>query len=408
MPLPLIPILLGVGLGGCIAELFDWGRNMLGDGEKADKPPQPPVAPPINAGSSTDAEQDRNKKNAENGKEVDGQAKNGENTQDQAEANSAEGRTKLDQILEELKTVAGRNNSPDGGATPETQANTDNAVRNGLQQLRDTIGGTDAANRGLAGGLPGLGGMNPLGALGGGMPGMPAMGGGMNPFSALGGGGAPAGPAPANPLAMDSGSAGPTPATANPLANPGNEGAGPGPAPVSNPLETHPAGNQTATDPAHPGDPAKPDNPLSPQPDNPALKEVVSPDGEKTTAPDETAAAALRHAMQNPGAANQAASSYAAAGINLPADGADPGELVSSSDIKPGDIARWDDPPRDLLVWGNGKVIDSSGKLADLNSMLSSGVFNAFFRPTRGQSATTAQPVSHAAPETPVPVEASS
>ncbi|OWL98121.1 hypothetical protein B7435_25960, partial [Mycolicibacterium peregrinum] len=165
----------------------------------------------------------------------------------------------------------------------------------------------------------------------------------------------------------------------------------PGPATA----EAQPAGHTTPND-----DDGNANSPLVlPTPNDPAIREVTGPDGETITAADETAATALRHALEHPGEANQAASAYLAAGINLPADGADPGQLVSSTDIQPGDIARWDDPPRDLLVWGDGKVIDTNGKLADLSTLLTSGVFNAFFRPSKTSAPTTTAQPAPAVPE---------
>ena len=404
MPFPLIPVLFGVAAGGVIAELFDLGRGLFGIGDPVAAPPPPPP-PLLPSGTNNPAEQDRNDQNTKDNNDIGEDANNGNHTQEGAEQNSAEGRDKLDQILEQLNQIAGRNNSPEGGATPETQAATDQAVRDGLRELRDTVTGADAANRGLAGQPPGMGGMNPLGGLGG-VPGM----GGMNPLSSLGG---TPGMAPAvNPLAMDPGPTGPTPEPVNPLTDAGND-SDPGPGPVSNPLtDTGSADTPGSDDPANPHDPpthpaSTPDTPAPPQPDNTAAKEVTAPDGQKITAPDETAAAALRAALENPGATNQAAAAYQAAGVTLPADGSDPGELVSAGEIRPGDIARWDDPPRDLLVFGNGKVIDTTGKLADLNTMLSSGVFNAFFRPKIDSSAAT-QPTTHqpAAEPSPAPADA--
>lgn len=383
---PLVPVLLGVGIGGTIVELFELGGKLLGYGS-TDPAPGAPGAPELSAGTNTDGENERNRQNQQGGNRVGNGVDQGNSAQGSADEISAETRAKFDQIIEQLGRVAGRN-TPDGGIDPETQSAKDQATRDSLRGLNDAIGGASSANQRLASALPNL--------MGGGMPGlggggMPGMGGGSNPFAALGGG--PNGPAPVNPLAADTGPDGPTPETVNPLAPPAADQPGTSPAPVSSP-EVQPAGHST------PSDDGNTNSPLTlPTPNDPAIKDVTGPDGEKTTAPDETAATALRHALDHPGEANQAASAYLAAGINLPADGADPGQLVSSTDIQPGDIARWDEPPRDLMVFGNGKVIDSSGKLADLSTLLTSGVFNGFFRPSRTSAPSSSTPQPAAAPE---------
>lgn len=394
MPFPLIPILLGVGAGGVIAELFDLGREFFGDGDPVEQPPKPPVAPPVPAGTNTPTEEKRNTENQGENGGIEEQTEEGNKTQGKADEVSADGRSKLDEIMDKLNQVAGRNASPDGGATPETEAANDQASRDALQQLRETLAGADSANRGLAGQLPGMGGMPGMG-----MGGMPGMGGGMNPLSGLGGlgggspmmggganpftgqgEGAPMAPA-ANPLAMDTGGAEPPTPPVNPLAD-----AGPGSQPDS---PQHPPENPLSPDEPGHDDDSKHDAPeVTPQPAPAGANEVTGPDGEKITAPDATIKAVLNAALDNPGATNQAASAYqSGAGLTLPADGADPGELVPVGRIRPGDIARWDDPPQDLVVWGNGKVIGPDGKLAELDTMLRSGVFNAFFRPKVGNAA---------------------
>ena len=381
---PLVPVLLGVGIGGTIVELFELGGKLLGYGS-TDPAPGAPGSPELSAGTNTDGENERNRQNQQGGNRVGNGVDQGNSAQNGADEISAETRAKFDQIIEQLTRTAGRN-SPDGGMDPETQAAKDQAARDSLRGLNDAIGGASSANQRLASALPMMGGMP---GLGGGMPGM---GGGANPFAALGGG--PNGPAPANPLAADTGPDGPAPETVDPIATPAGASDQPETGPA-NPVEVQPAGHSTPS-----SDTNAADSPLTlPTPNDPAIKEVTGPDGEKAIAADETAATALRHALDHPGEANQAASAYLAAGINLPTDGADPGQLVSSTDIQPGDIARWDDPPRDLLVFGNGKVIDTNGKLTDLATLLTSGVFNGFFRPSRTSAPSASTPQPEAAPE---------
>ncbi|QFS94571.1 hypothetical protein FIV07_27750 (plasmid) [Mycobacterium sp. THAF192] len=397
MPLPLIPIMFGVAAGGVIAELFDLGREFFGGDEPVAQPPRPPSAPPIPLGTNVPTEEQQNNENSSENEGLEEDAEKGGTTQEQADEVSAEGRSKLDQIIEQLNQVAGRNANPDGGPTPETEAANDQASRDALQQLRETLAGADAANRGLAGQLPGMGGMpggmgmggmNPLGGLGGLGGGGPMMGGGASPFSGLGES-APMTPAD-NPLAMDTGGAEPS-LPVNPLADTGSEmPADPAASPLDpdNPLNPEQTGTEAAT-------PESTDVP--PQPEAAGTNEVTGPDGETITAPDATTAAVLRAAVDNPGATNQAASAYqTGAGVTLPADDADPGQLVSPTLVRPGDIARWDDPPQDLIVWGNGKVINSNGDLADLNEMLRSGVFNAFFRPNLSANSATTSPATPA------------
>ncbi len=409
MPLPLIPILFGVGAGGVIAELFDLGREFFGGGDPVAQPPKPPVAPPIPLGTNTPTEEQRNTENQGENGGLEEQAEEGNKTQENADEVSANGRSKLDEIMEKLNQVAGRNGSPDGGPTPETEAANDQASRDALQQLRETLAGADSANRGLAGQLPGMGGgmpggmgmgggMNPLSGLGGLGGGSPMMGGGANPFTGLGEG-SPMAPA-ANPLAMDPGGTEPPAPPVNPLAEAGPEAQTdpPQPSPV-NPLNPEEPGTD---------DPDQKTPEVTPQPAPAGSNEVTGPDGQKVTAPDATTAAVLRAALENPGATNQAASAYqSGAGLTLPADGDDPGELVPVGRIRPGDIARWDDPPQDLVVWGNGKVIDSDGNLAELDTMLRSGVFNAFFRPKVDNSAApTSAPADSGDPPAAPPISA--
>lgn len=404
MPLPLIPILFGIGAGGVIAELFDLGREFFGDGDPVAQPPKPPPAPPIPLGTNTPTEEQRNTENQGENGGLEEQAEEGNKTQDKADEVSADGRSKLDEIMEKLNQVAGRNASPDGGPTPETEAANDQASRDALQQLRETLAGADSANRGLASQLPGMGGMpgmgmgggNPLSGLGGLGGGSPMMGGGANPFTGLGEG-SPMAPA-ANPLAMDAGGAEPPTPPVNPLAETGPEAQpdSPPPPPV-NPLSPE--------EPGADDDPGQNTPEVTPQPAPAGANEVTGPDGQKVTAPDATTAAVLRAALENPGATNQAASAYqSGAGLTLPTDGADPGELVPVGRIRPGDIARWDDPPQDLVVWGNGKVIDSDGKLAELDTMLRSGVFNAFFRPKVDNAAPASAPAESVDPPTAPPI----
>lgn len=383
--LPFIPLLFGTAT---VVGLFAWSKGLFGTGEEVPARSGPPGAPHNPPGTNTPGEHQRGDANRRGNGGVDDHAGGANTTQGEAGGNSGEGRDRLDQILTELKKVTDRNGGPDGAGTPETQHANDQAVRDGLQQLRDTVGGTDAANRGLAGqlpmpglgGIPGMGGMSPLG----GMPGMGAMPGmgGMSPLGPMGGG--PGGGLGAVHPLSDQHASGPAGPVANPLA-PADGSADPGPG-------VHPAGLDGAAGhggaDAHPGapgaggaDPAAA-HPDTPQPGNAVDTQVVATDGKtKTSAPNATIAAALRHGLAHPSATNQAAEAYQAAGVQLPADGADPGTPVPSGSVQPGDIASWDEPPHSLLVFGDGKLIGSNGELEDIKTALASGVFNGFFRP---------------------------
>lgn len=381
---PFIPLLFGTAT---VVGLFAWSKGLFGTGDDVPTRSGPPDAPNNPPGTNNPGEHQRGDANRRGHGGVDDHAGGANTTQGEAGGNSADGRDRLDQILDELKKVTGRNGGPDGGGTPETQHANDQAVRDGLQQLRDTVGGTDAANRGLAGqlpmpgmgGIPGMGGMSPLG----GMPGMGAMPGmgGMSPLGPMGGG--PGGGLGAVHPLGDQHTGSPAGPVVNPLAPAGGADPGPGVHPAG--LEGGPADHSGADPhPSTPGaggaDPAAA-HPDTPQPGNSVATQVVAADGTKTTAPNATIATALRHGLAHPSATNQAAEAYQSAGVQLPADGADPGTPVPSGSVQPGDIASWDDPPHSLLVFGDGKLIDSSGKLEDLKAALASGVFNGFFRP---------------------------
>ncbi len=388
MPLPLLPILATVGVTAIAAELFKLGKDLFGSGDSADKRQPPPGSPEGAPGTNLTEEQQRIKDLETRLGKVTDQVEKGNQGQEGAEANSADGRNKLDQILEQLQTAGTRNGIGSDAATPETEAANDRAVRDGLQQLRDTVGGADAANRNLAGGLmPGMGGMPGLGGgipgMGGGMPGFG--GGGTNPL--LGGGPLPGSTNGVdNPLAdTGKGHDQALPQTSNPLAD--------GPTPGTPPVDPSAHAPNTPTDPGltPAGHTAAP-QPDTPQPGRPADLVVTTPEGDKTTAPNATVETALRAGLNNP--AGGAGAAYQAAGITLPGDGADPGEVVPTGKIVPGDIARWDEPPRDLLVWGDGKLIDQSGKLIDIETALKSGVFNGFFHPPTSGSSTSNQQAS--------------
>lgn len=397
MPLPLIPIFAAVGAFAAIGEIISIGKDLFGSGDSTDKREPPPGSPGGAPGTNLTEEQQRIKDlEAQLGK-VTEQVEKGNQGQAGAEANSADGRNKLDQILEQLQTTGARNGIGSDAATPETEAANDRALRDGLQQLRDTVGGADAANRNLASGLmPGMGGMPGLGGggipgMGGGMPGFGGAG-GANPLSMLGGGPLPGSTNGVdNPLA-DTGNSHDQvlPHTTNPLAG---DGPTPGtPADPNAPTQHNPA-DPGLTPAGHTGTPQAD----TPQPGRPSDLEVTTATGDKTTAANETVATALRAGLNDP--SGGAAAAYQAAGITLPGDGADPGEVVPTGKIAPGDIARWDEPPRDLLVWGDGKLIDDqSGKLIDIETALKSGVFNGFFHPPTTSSPATARQASASAP----------
>jgi hypothetical protein len=384
MPIPFVPILALVGGAAVVAELFKAAKGLFGTGEHVDPRALPPSPQQLLPGTSTSQERDRNKNNADDHGKIGDHAGDGNDGQGQAGETSRGGRDKVDEILAELQKVTGRNGA--AGSTPETESANDQAIRDGLKQLRDTITGADDTHQRLAGQLPMPAGMGVPG-----LGGMPGFGGGMgmNPLSSMGGAMPGGGLGGLNPLAGDH-PPGSTLDPLHPLTPPAGIDAHPAAPPV-NPIADHPipgggehgfGGPGQHVGPAGVAD-SHPGHHDTPQPDNPAAREVTASDGTKTTAPTDIAAGALRAALANPGATNQAAAAYQAAGdIQLPTDGQDPGTSVPSGQVEPGDIARWDDPPRDLLIFGNSKVIDPTGKLVDLDTMLPTGVFNGFFRPS--------------------------
>ena len=109
--------------------------------------------------------------------------------------------------------------------------------------------------------------------------------------------------------------------------------------------------------------------------------DIVAADGTKTTAPDDTAATVLAHAVANPNTTNMAETSYAAANITLPGNGADPGIPVDLDQIQPADIVRFAD--HDCLVWGDGKVLNPDNSLQPIGDAINAGAFKGIFHVPR-------------------------
>lgn len=129
--------------------------------------------------------------------------------------------------------------------------------------------------------------------------------------------------------------------------------------------------------------------------------EVVLPDGSVSVAPNETAATAVRRALDQQGtpyvwggtspgrgldcsALTQYA--YAEAGVELPrlAQEQDVGQRVDAGSVLPGDLAVWDGHV--AMVVGNGLMIEAGDPVAvsPIRTTNSGMAFEGFYRPTSG------------------------
>lgn len=127
--------------------------------------------------------------------------------------------------------------------------------------------------------------------------------------------------------------------------------------------------------------------------------EVVLPDGSVSRAPNETAAAAVRHALSqqgtpyvwggtSPGAGLDCSGltqyAYGQAGVELPrlAQEQDVGARVDPAAVLPGDLAVWDGHV--AMVVGNGMMIEAGDPVSvtPIRTTNGSMAFHGFFRPT--------------------------
>lgn len=402
MNVPLPGVLVGPALTAgaeLFSEVYQTMHRLFGQGNPPERP-DVPDAPPMNQGTSKDEEgkaHDENQKGA--GDLAKGAEKGKKHGKDAAEG-AQDDKKKLEALWKEHEKNA---QTTANGGTTETDNSTTQAMRDGLRDMRNLVSGAADNSAMRAGGLPmpSLGGLNPLG-----------MGGGMNPLGGgmLGGGQPGGGMGAAGGLPFGMG-AGTDPNAAahqghvpNPLDNALNPPDSPANPPAGNPPD-HPAPG-TPADHSGPGnDHNSTGHAIIADPAATNSREVVTGDGkEKTTAPDDVSAAVLRHALANPNTPNMAEAAYAAAGITLPGNGADPGKVVGIGEIVPGDIVRLAD--HDAIVWGNGKVLNPDGTTQPIDQAINASTLKGIFHVARSLSAGspssgTATSVSNPKPETP-------
>jgi len=239
--------------------------------------------------------------------------------------------------------------------------------------LKDLLGKIGAP---FGGGLPGLGGANPLGALGGMNPlgggggGINPLGGGSNPLSNLGEG--------IKPLAKLADQSKPD-GEKKPAVTPLNNGPQTPPPPVAAPPATPaPAGGQP-----QPGTPTPAGGPaISPAGDSKST--VTLPDGKVVTAPNGQQAQAAQNALDHASPGGDAAQkAYDGTGVHLPGDGKNPGARVDPADMQAGDILKWKD--KTMVAVGPGLVADDThpNHVMKIEEVLKDGKgFEGIFRPT--------------------------
>lgn len=202
----------------------------------------------------------------------------------------------------------------------------------GLGDLLSKLDGLGAPLGGMPmGGNPlgGLGGMNPLGGLGGASP---MSGGGVNPLAPMTDAVKPLSKADVKPEDKKS-----------PIA-PVNSGPQNGLPPASSSA----AGGAT---PAQPGAVASPAGNATTKPT------VTLPDGQVVDAPNKQAASAAQNALDKASPGGDAAQkAYSPTGLELPGDGKNLGAKVDLSDMKPGDVLKWQD--KTMVAVGPGLVAD--------------------------------------------------
>lgn len=402
MNVPLPGVLVGPALTAgaeLFSEVYQTMHRLFGQGNPPERP-DAPDAPPMDQGTSKDEEgkaHDDNQKGA--GNLAKGAEKGKKHGKDAAEG-AQDDKKKLEALWKEHEK---NTQTTSNGGTTETENSTTQAMRDGLRDMRNLVSGAADNSAARAGGLPmpSLGGLNPLGMGGG----------GMNPMGGMLGGGQPGGMGAGGGLPFGMGGAGPDLNAAhqghvpNPLDNALNPPDAPA-GPAAGNTADHPAPGTPADHPGPGNDHNSTGHAIITDPAATNSREVVTGDGkDKTTAPDDVSAAVLRHALANPNTPNMAEAAYAAAGITLPGNGADPGKVVGIGEIVPGDIVRLAD--RDTLVWGNGKVLNPDGTTQPIDQAINSSTLKGIFHVARslsaggGPSSGTATSVSNPKPETP-------
>ncbi|WP_134080935.1 hypothetical protein [Mycobacteroides salmoniphilum] len=376
-----------------VENLFKLGASLFGDDRPAPQRPDAPENPDVTPGTNHPDEQQAHEGVGKAGKKLDESVRKANEEGGGAAEDVKKDKARLDALFKELEKNIKRTS---GGNNTETQQGTDQAIRDGVRDMRNLVGGAADNNAARANGLAMPAGMSsPL--AGGGIPGMgggiPGMGGG---FPGMGAGGAMPGGAGAQGFNPFDPSQHP-PLAGNPMADPTQPGS-----PAMSPASHDPG----ATDPNHPN----PNNPAGPggqgnahaiiaDPAAVNSHDLVAPDGTtKTTAPDDVSATVLKHAASHPNTPNWVEASYKAAGIDLPGNGADPGKSIDINNIQPGDIVRFSD--HDVLVWGNGKVMNHDGTTQDIGPAIDAGTLKGIYRPERS---TGGAPASNTNPATDSP-----
>jgi hypothetical protein len=256
---------------------------------------------------------------------------------------------------------------PDPGPAPDPGTD---PGKSGIDKLLDKLGGGMPL-----GGMPGMGGMNPLGGLGG----MNPLGGGGQGISPMGGGT----PAPAASRLPDPGND-PTKPAVTPL-NP--------PAPPGVPTPTPAAAGGPSADPSGNGS-AGPV--VVPAGNAGGTGTTVSlPDGKTVDAPNTQAAKAATNAITNASPGGDPAQKAYSGVMDLPGDGKNPGAKVDPGDMQAGDVLKWQD--KTMVAAGPGLVADPThpGTVHQLQDVLKDGKgFQGIFRPTAVDPTLTA----HSAP----------
>ena len=376
-----------------LTDLVSAARKAFGTGQTPrtlPPPPMPPPAPPTGGTGPTQEEIDRlNQQIAQLQEQITQAHQGGVNATDQSGGNSNEGRQDNDGILNEGNTN-GALLGPQQG-TPEGQAaalqvlqRQIDALTQNVQEKANNAGGIADALRNFGTAMPAMG-MPSMGMPSMGMPsmGMPALGGLGGPQVAPVAATPPPvvsahpaddqqGPAAVRSTTTEPGAGGndvkPAVTTTAPLTTAPPD---PPPAPITTPGPT-----TTTTPPPAAAPPATPAPPAAA-----GGTKITLPSGQVVTAPNEAAAAAVRTALTQPaGHGDVASTAYSGTGVSIPTDGAEPGRKIDPADLKPGDVAVFDD--HTALVAGNGQLVGPDGKLQPLGVINDANNFHGFYRPT--------------------------
>ena len=364
--------------------LFHAAGKLFGSGEPPRQlPPPPPPAPLPPTGGSGPAQEEIDKlseqilqlqQQIEAMHTAAGQAatQSGTNSQEGNQTNSG---LLSDQLAQEALAPQGTSPDAQAAALAAMQQQIDALTQNVQDKATNATGIADAL-RNLGTAMPSMG-MPSMGMPGGGLP----LG-----LGGLGGlGGAPAvsplnAPPPPSVTARTSDDTLAPPQVASMAAAAESRVTAAEPsALVSTPIPAAAAESPLTSVPAAVPAAAKPAPAAAP----PAVqgKQITLPSGQVVNAPNAAAADAVRTALSQPaGKGDVATTAYAGTGVDIPADGAEPGRKIDPADLQPGDIAVFGD--HTALVAGNGQLVGPDGKLQPLGVINDSNDFHGFYRPT--------------------------